>query len=525
LRVDRSRVRLAEVEVGDETGTVSLRARDDQIDILKEISERSGAVVLRNATLELYQARHLRLAVTKWGKLSAYPDNIASTPPPPSKMNVDLNYSLVDLSLVAEEKVPVSPSMKSESSPVSSPASHHRERTSPNQKNRGGRNMDYLPTQGSLASNRSFPSSQGPGYQNRRRDKRQQQQHTQTHASSGTVQNQYGYLPGSMYPPLTSYPPMYPEGMAMSQYPYAPSYQRHPEGQQKGQPFDQRQPQPQQFRDAQQGMQQRLLLQQYELQQRQLHEMQLYQEQQERDRRMLQHHQQQMHLHPQSTLMPDLLSSGSMDNNSIDYSVQQLGTQGTEQMAVSFLPQSGPNPAAFPVVSPAMGYAQQGQDPHHQDFPSFSPGGSQMHYSPRRSRQLADSRSPHRSPGRGSINWATPPSSPMNPQASAYAPTFEQAIHSPHLVQSSGYSYFPYDPNHPVPGGMYASSASGHQHIYAPQGGIVYAPHPLQSEENNPSYPASSGLPYSSSETDTQTSKLPDAMDTNKSQGKSPSPK
>eukprot|EP00978_Attheya_sp_CCMP212_P049711 scaffold698987_cov118-Attheya_sp.AAC.2 len=442
LRVDRSRVRLAEVEVGDETGTVSLRARDDQIDILKEISERSGAVVLRNATLELYQARHLRLAVTKWGKLSAYPDNIASTPPPPSKMNVDLNYSLVDLSLVAEEKVPVSPSMKSESSPVSSPASHHRERTSPNQKNRGGRNMDYLPTQGSLASNRSFPSSQGPGYQNRRRDKRpqqqQQQQHTQTqtHASSGAMQNQYGYLshnlPGAMYPPLTSYQPMYAEGMAMSQYPYAPSYQRHPEGQQKGQSFDQRQPQPQQFRDAQQGMQQRLLLQQYELQQRQLHEMQLYQEQQERDRRMLQHHQQQMHLHPQSTRMPDLPSSGSMDNNSIDYSVPQLGTQGTEQMAVSFLAQSGPNPAAFPVVagSPtAMGYAQQGQDPHHQDFPSFSPGGSQMHYvvdSPRRSHQLEDSRSPRRSPGRGSINWATPPSSPMNPQASAYAPTFEQ---------------------------------------------------------------------------------------------------
>ena len=34
-RVDRSRVRLAEVEIGDETGTVSLRARDEQIDVLR----------------------------------------------------------------------------------------------------------------------------------------------------------------------------------------------------------------------------------------------------------------------------------------------------------------------------------------------------------------------------------------------------------------------------------------------------------------------------------------------------------
>jgi hypothetical protein len=106
-RVDRSRVRLAEVEIGDETGTVSLRARDEQIDILQEVSERSGAVVLRNCTLELYQGKHIRLAVTKWGKLSMYPDDVASTPPPPSKMNKDRNFSLIDLSIVASEMVDI----------------------------------------------------------------------------------------------------------------------------------------------------------------------------------------------------------------------------------------------------------------------------------------------------------------------------------------------------------------------------------------------------------------------------------
>jgi len=71
-RVDGTRVRLAEVEVGDETGIVSLRARDEQVDILNSVSERSGAVVLRNCTLELYQGKHLRIAVTKWGKLGKH---------------------------------------------------------------------------------------------------------------------------------------------------------------------------------------------------------------------------------------------------------------------------------------------------------------------------------------------------------------------------------------------------------------------------------------------------------------------
>lgn len=102
-RVDGSTVRLAEVEVGDETGLVSLRARDHQIDVLQEISDRGGAVVLRNCSLELYQGQHLRLAVTKWGKLTPYPDDVASTPSPPSKINRERNFSLIDLTVVASE--------------------------------------------------------------------------------------------------------------------------------------------------------------------------------------------------------------------------------------------------------------------------------------------------------------------------------------------------------------------------------------------------------------------------------------
>lgn len=72
-RVDGSRVLVAEVEVGDETGSVSLRARDEQIELLQQVSSDAGAIVLRNCTMELYQGKHLRLAVSKWGKMSVYP--------------------------------------------------------------------------------------------------------------------------------------------------------------------------------------------------------------------------------------------------------------------------------------------------------------------------------------------------------------------------------------------------------------------------------------------------------------------
>jgi len=81
---------------------MSLRARDDQIDLLQKISRDSGAVVLRNCTVELYQGRHLRLAITKWGKLCCYPDNVQSTPDPPKEINREVNLSQVDLYLMED---------------------------------------------------------------------------------------------------------------------------------------------------------------------------------------------------------------------------------------------------------------------------------------------------------------------------------------------------------------------------------------------------------------------------------------
>ena len=103
-RVDKSQVRLAECEVGDETGVVSLRARDDQISLLQEISSRGGAVVLRNCSIELFQGKFIRLAVNKWGKVVPFPDGISSTPTLPTMMNDTLQLSIVDVSDVVGDE-------------------------------------------------------------------------------------------------------------------------------------------------------------------------------------------------------------------------------------------------------------------------------------------------------------------------------------------------------------------------------------------------------------------------------------
>ena len=102
-RVDGTRVLVAEVEVGDDTGSMSVRARDEQIDLLRNISDGGGgggSVVLRNCNLELYLGKYLRLGVSKWGKLSAYPVSsfcrtgamvvmFGTLPPPPPERGCD----------------------------------------------------------------------------------------------------------------------------------------------------------------------------------------------------------------------------------------------------------------------------------------------------------------------------------------------------------------------------------------------------------------------------------------------------
>jgi hypothetical protein len=84
----------------------------------------------------LYQGKHIRLAVTKWGKISAYPDSVYSTPSPPGIINHERNFSMINLSLIASDN---SASQSSDHTKTHSP--HH-----------GGENFTNLTNQG-LSSN------------------------------------------------------------------------------------------------------------------------------------------------------------------------------------------------------------------------------------------------------------------------------------------------------------------------------------------------------------------------------------
>mmetsp|Transcript_13879 Transcript_13879/g.19510 ORF Transcript_13879/g.19510 Transcript_13879/m.19510 type:complete len:643 (-) Transcript_13879:426-2354(-) len=482
FRVDQSRVRLAEVEIGDETGVVSLRARDNQIEVFQEVSERSGAVVLRNATIELYQGRHIRLAITKWGKLSRYPDQVASTPPPPSKLNRDRNFSLIDLSLVATEMVlPPAPDL--------SQGRLHSERDE-------GR--------GPQSSSRNQQSQSNQQQQNRRggRDRKQQQQQQPRQNTSGIFQPHTLYQDSAQvarFGPMQGFAPSYAEAVDM------PTHFGYP-------------PQEAQQRRNQSAQQaQQILLQQFELQQRQLQhqqhqQMQMYQEQQERQRRMLPQPQQQgRQMQTQSVLLPGVVGSTGSFESTAEYPVSPQIPGNTDQYQ-SVLPVVGTNPLIIPMqmaasshmtgrsqapnaslassdhsrqetykmtsqsafLAPDTKQGEAGDIPDDPRMPevavstSGNPAGSAwgkgppanvLHHEPR-----ADSPG---SPGR------------MNPQATAFAPSFVQQ--QPSQRQPAEYTYVAYDPSQ-ASGPIYGSPNQQHP-MYAQ--GVVYVPalHPVEQQQ------------------------------------------
>lgn len=318
-RVDQSRVRLAEVEVGDETGTVSLRARDEQIDVLGEVSKRSGAVVLRNCTLELYQGKHIRLAVTKWGKLCVYPDSVASTPPPPSQMNFDRNFSLIDLSVVASEMVDPQPETSYSNRPTKS-SEPSATGVRPAGANAGGQ------THSKYQQPQSSP----------RRGNRDRRQPRGKHGGSGAgPQSHYGGAPGDAgtmqsppgqmrYHGMQPFP-AYDQGMDPRQY----SYPRSRQQEQVIAP----------------ASAQIMLQRQYELQQRQLQQM--YGQQDRHRPGMGQSHQVQT----QGIAMPGL-PLGSFDTSG-EYQIPSYSTGGSDQHP-SIMSVAGSNPILIPMTMPGI---------------------------------------------------------------------------------------------------------------------------------------------------------------------------
>mmetsp|Transcript_3454 Transcript_3454/g.7191 ORF Transcript_3454/g.7191 Transcript_3454/m.7191 type:complete len:694 (+) Transcript_3454:11-2092(+) len=429
-RVDGSRVLVAEVEVGDETGAISLRARDEQIDVLRRVSEQEGgAIVLRNCTMELYQGKHLRLAVSKWGKMTPYPDGIQSTPPPPASMNRELNFSLVDLNIIAMTKVPNEPVF-----PMPVATVHHKH---PKQQQQHSmqhhlspkhHHFDDSPSRGGTPRNRSRSHGGGglghyPIHQNAHQKKKkddwqqQQQQPSMSHHRGGAQQHrprsgshgisgsQY-LLPhqtrgGSSSPPLAFVPPQmhypapsqYNDGTGRS-YSYPPLQGQGdqqqggggvpPPGSPHSRPSpQQQQQQQQQFLPADHyKRQQALMLQQYDLQQRHAHQMAMLQQHQESQRRMLeQQYQQQQHHQPvqggqqqqHSSLIPGLSRVGSdVSGGGGEYpSVPPPPPPATLQMRPGvFPPPTGPNHSPTQPPMPL-----QPEYPYASLMPTFQGGG------------------------------------------------------------------------------------------------------------------------------------------------------
>ncbi|KAK4361134.1 hypothetical protein RND71_020086 [Anisodus tanguticus] len=84
--------RIAECLVGDETGSILLTARNDQVDLMKP----DTTIILRNAKIDMFKGS-MRLAVDKWGRVEV-------ADPATFVVNEENNLSLVEYELVNVEE-------------------------------------------------------------------------------------------------------------------------------------------------------------------------------------------------------------------------------------------------------------------------------------------------------------------------------------------------------------------------------------------------------------------------------------
>ncbi|PKU65711.1 uncharacterized protein At4g28440 [Dendrobium catenatum] len=83
--------KIAECLVGDDTGTIIFKARNDQVDMMKP----GATVIVRNAKIDMFKGS-MRLAVDKWGRVEV-------TDPASFIVKEDNNLSLVEYELVNVE--------------------------------------------------------------------------------------------------------------------------------------------------------------------------------------------------------------------------------------------------------------------------------------------------------------------------------------------------------------------------------------------------------------------------------------
>lgn len=94
LNLDKSRLRISEALVGDETGCVLLSLRNDQIEKVKE----GDVVILRNAKIDMVNNGFMRIAIDRWGLIQIVP-----TEQGVDSINESNNLSAVEYELVKED--------------------------------------------------------------------------------------------------------------------------------------------------------------------------------------------------------------------------------------------------------------------------------------------------------------------------------------------------------------------------------------------------------------------------------------
>eukprot|EP01120_Amphizonella_sp_Union-15-10_P009701 TRINITY_DN3739_c0_g2_i3.p1 TRINITY_DN3739_c0_g2~~TRINITY_DN3739_c0_g2_i3.p1 ORF type:complete len:169 (+),score=36.47 TRINITY_DN3739_c0_g2_i3:487-993(+) len=88
-RSDNTKVKFAEAVVGDETGSIVLTAKNDQVDI----AQPGSTIEIRNAKIDMFKG-YMRLVVDKWGKITQ------ATSPATFEVNRSNNLSTVEYELV-----------------------------------------------------------------------------------------------------------------------------------------------------------------------------------------------------------------------------------------------------------------------------------------------------------------------------------------------------------------------------------------------------------------------------------------
>jgi len=93
-RYDGTTLKIGEALVGDETGSILLTARNEQMNKLTK----DTTIILRNAKVEMFK-NHMRLAVDRWGLIELAPSSQAI-----SAINTSSNLSDTEYELVAADE-------------------------------------------------------------------------------------------------------------------------------------------------------------------------------------------------------------------------------------------------------------------------------------------------------------------------------------------------------------------------------------------------------------------------------------